>query len=687
MSFTPLSVQVKKCEEFNHPDDCGDESRGPPGDPGEDGIDGCHYPPRLYLNALTDHLNYVDLTDYSDYVNIKSTESITFDEIDYENDWANILYPTLLGFRFGSTGEKHAVVTVITDSGNTMDINITFNVTDGVSTGVNSYVYSTHPVYSIDSGGTPVPGASRVAIDVYDVDDMDITTVHQSLASADMTPSVSSMAYLRTDDGYLFTGQRLRRWCSMPVENNEVHGDAIYLSSDVRVLSVDSEVFISSSMFTGYKSSPGTDKPFLLTDTQRNLQPDTVGNDAHGVELDGRTGVVGLAVSTDETHLFASNVGTKKVYKIQIGADATPTVPLPYTSYDTRTITSIGFEDIITEMGLDTFTPTSVIGDLKMGGLGVLGKKLYLSFINSCESLTFTDTLAASANLRLFVIEMDQADWGNKRLVLNFNLNYQRPWKYPAVTDPTGNVTNASRAASWRPWISIDDPNLNTDYGGIIGNMAMFLDSGTDIASDNVYTLATPLAKNIKFDQVGNMFVELEDMQGNWMWGYDPTPADATGVSLANTDFSTRACGDVIRCERTEYDWSADDEYPVSVNTQNLVSVVDIDAGDTSGSWRTPELTRWFNSDATDLNFPWSGAVATWQHALGTYIASDTNAGDSQIRRYLWWDEPELDNDNIWESLIGVSPQAELASNIVMSMAVSLPAYEVDENMIETIEY
>ena len=254
--------------------------------------------------------------------------------------------------------------------------------------------------------------------------------------------------------------------------------------------------------------------------------------DAASFDAVGKVALGDVEISEDRKYIWTINLADRKLYKVQVGSNSNPTIPVNYTAGDTRTINRY---DIIGNSN----TPTN--GGIALNQLGLnpnanirpfaLAEKdglVYVGMVNSAQSNAAGTGAGTSADLRAYVYTFNPTTGVfSSNPVLDFKLDYARQNK---VDFPT-----PKQSANWDPW-------TNT-HGGAGGTDGLnFQQEGT---SAKYWALRTqPILSDIDFDNNGDIIVGLRDRTGDQV-------GDQSKDLSGNGNYNAGSGGDILRASKT----------------------------------------------------------------------------------------------------------------------------------------
>lgn len=521
---------------------------GPTGPPGEDGVTGPTGPSgpsmAVPINYECVEFNEQLLINFDDpkfnqQFTITSVISSTVNASDV--NVAGVTSNTL-SLNFNTIGTKQVVVTVATDLGFNVDI---LNIIDVKScepeSTTTAQIFATCYLRSTDPDQTG-PSIARFP---YLADEPDHASASK-VAAADEVGSVWGITYHKASDS-LFSGQKLQRFANLlPNTAGQQTGDVIYITTDASIGGGTSSIFIDSTLVANYPAGGTALGPRIMDTT-------VVPTDTQGLELDGKFGLGGVKLSSDNRSLFVVNLNSRELVKLPVGTTSDPYTPTAYTLGDSRNgqiISTSLIDDIVPALGLSAFTNCVVATDLRMFGLCMHGDEVFLPIINTSESIESSEFDTAVENMRLYVVALQQSDLSSPRIILDFDLNYERGTKNDFATD--------QRASTWRPWIT---SNITQR---LIDNLEIY----PTPPFNYIISTSIPLALDIDVDDRGYINVGLTDMTSNWFWINNGTADPQFGVGREEVGtgigfLGNASGGEIIRAKPAGAIWEVDPvEYP-----------------------------------------------------------------------------------------------------------------------------
>jgi hypothetical protein len=256
--------------------------------------------------------------------------------------------------------------------------------------------------------------------------------------------------------------------------------------------------------------SPFIDLNTLFGATTAGANPHTATNnyvpDLSAYDAVGKTALGGLALSEDETTLYAMNLADRSLYSIPIGAPpAAPVAP----NAGNITVTPVP-------------TPADCItaSDMRPFAVTVYENLVYVGAVCSAES-TITSSLPKgdASQLKAYVFAYTPGTGFNSTPVFEMPLNYTRHCADGSFINPVTCMTNSS--ALWRPW----QPLSTKTYPSTIYPQPMF----TSMTFDN-----------------GDLIIGLRDRYG-----------DQTGHLISGVPEARTAGDDLRACLNTPGDLSS----------------------------------------------------------------------------------------------------------------------------------
>ena len=230
--------------------------------------------------------------------------------------------------------------------------------------------------------------------------------------------------------------------------------------------------------------------------------PVTSSNDATAFDLVGKIGLGGLAISDDETTLYAMNLYEKKIIQVNIGSPA-------------KAGSSVTTGDVVQYA---VPVPTCSGGTHRPFAITYYREKVYAGMICSAESG------GTASDLSAYIYEFDPSTATfNTTPILQFALNY-----------PKGKVHVLETPAAWNPWIN-DWALLYLGSSSAAGQRAM---------------LPQPILSDIDFIDDGDMVLSIMDRAGHQL-GYKQRATTGTAAT-----YNGYIGGDLLRAKKTSGVWT-----------------------------------------------------------------------------------------------------------------------------------
>ena len=329
------------------------------------------------------------------------------------------------------------------------------------------------------------------------------TDSHTALATNQQLGSIQGLAYRRSTDS-LFAASYIKRHIGLGPGGKP--GD-IYLITGAR---------------DGFPSVPNV--VATLNPSENDPHTGDYANDPGIYDAVGKVGVGGLAVSEDETALYAVNLSNVSLDSISLGAP-------PNLDIGDPTSTSIP---------IPTDCPGSVNGrsDFEPFGVAVHNGLVYVGAICSAEStVSEANPLGIPGQMHAYVLTyVPGTGFTNVNTpALEFQLDYPRKCANEAQNYPdcaatgTSNLNAAAEPAAWNPW--------HTGY-------IRYRDNN---GSNGVVAYPQPMFTGITFDDNNDIIMGLRDRFGDQMGSNVAAPPNSpyssdgsiSGVSAGQT---LRAC-------------------------------------------------------------------------------------------------------------------------------------------------
>ena len=235
----------------------------------------------------------------------------------------------------------------------------------------------------------------------------------------------------------------------------------------------------------------------------------------------GKVALGDVEISEDRQHIWTINLSDRRLYKIQVGSDSDPTIPVDYASGDSRTIDRYNIVSTLNgdNSGITGFTAPD---DIRPFAVTEKDGLVYVGMVDSAQSTQDANDLHA------YVYTFDPStETFSSNPVLSFALDYAREVK---LDFPSPNQT-----ADWDPWTDTHGDTTGTD------GLNFEAEGGTS----KYWALRTqPIFSEIEFDNDGNMIVGLRDRTS------DQTGDQSLDLS-GNGNYNTGSGGDILRATLT----------------------------------------------------------------------------------------------------------------------------------------